>query len=71
MTRLATGALAGLPDGLSAELALELGGGVRLGGQQLSVHVDGFPGAGRGPAQLGAVGGLPRAEQQAIGFALY
>ena len=63
-------ALPGLLDGLGAQLALALGGGVRLGGQQLRVHVGGFPAVVRGPAQLGAVGGLALAEQQVIRFAL-
>ena len=63
-------ALAGLPDGLGAQLALALGGGVRLGGQELGVEVGGFAAAGRGPAQLGAVGGLALTEQQVIGFTL-
>jgi hypothetical protein len=48
--------LAGLLDGLGAEFALALGGGVRLGGQQLGVEVGGFAAAARGPAMLGAVG---------------
>ena len=64
------GALAGLPDGLGAQFAFALGGGVRFGGQQLSVEVGGFAAAGRGPAELGAVGGLALAEQQVIGFAV-
>ena len=64
------GALAGLPDGLGAQLALTLGGGVRLGGQQLGVEVGGFAATGRGPAQLSAVGGLALTEQQVIGFTL-
>ena len=63
-------ALPGLPDGFGAELALALGGGVRLGGQQLGVDVGGFAAAVRGPAELGAVGGFALAEQQVIRFAL-
>ena len=47
------GALAGLPDGLGPELALAFGGGVRLGGQQLDVQVDGFAAAVRRPAEPG------------------
>src|ERR1017187_8938683 len=64
------GALAGLLDGLGAEFALAFGGGMRLGGQQLGVEVGGFAAAGRGPAELGAVGGLALTEQQVIGFAV-
>ena len=63
-------ALAGLPDGLGAELALALGGGVRLGGQELGVEVGCFAAVGGRPAELGAVGGLARTEQQVIGFTL-
>ena len=63
-------ALPGLLDGLGAELALALGGGVRLGGQQLRVQVRGLPAAARAPAELGAVGGLSLAEQQIVRFAL-
>ncbi len=63
-------ALAGLPDGLGAELALALSGGVRLGGQELGVEVGCFAATGRGPAQLSAVGGLALTEQQVIGFTL-
>ena len=43
---------------------------MRLGGQQLRVQVGGFPAAVRGPAELGAVGGLALAEQQVIRLAL-
>ena len=63
-------ALAGLPDGLGPEFALALGGGVRLGGQQLRVQVGGLPAITRRPAQLGAVGGFALAEQQVVRFAL-
>ena len=63
-------ALPGFPDGLGAELALALGGGVRLGGQQLRVDVGSLPASVRAPAELGAVGGLALAEQQVIRFAL-
>ena len=63
-------ALPGLLDGLGAQLALALGGGVRLGGQQQLVQVGGFPAAIRVPAELGAVGGLALAEQQVVRFAL-
>jgi hypothetical protein len=61
-------ALAGLPDGLSAELALALGGRVRLSGKQLRVDVGGLAAAGRGAAELRAVGGLALVEQQVIRF---
>ena len=63
-------ALPGLLDGLGPQFALAFGGGVRLGGQQLRVHVGGFPAVARGPAELGAVGGLALAEQQVIRLAL-
>ena len=63
-------ALAGLPDGLGPELALALGGGVQLGGQQLHVQVGGFAAITRRPAQLGAIWGLALAEQQVIRLAL-
>jgi hypothetical protein len=62
------GALPGLPDGPGAQFALALGGGVRLGRQQLGVHVGGFAAIGWGPAKLGAVGSPALAEQQVIGF---
>jgi hypothetical protein len=64
------GALAGLPDSLSAQFALALRSSVRLGGHQLAVHVCGLATIGRGPAELGAIGGLALAEQPVIGFAL-
>jgi hypothetical protein len=64
------GALAGLLDGLGAQFALAFGGGVRLGGQQLGVEVGGFAAAGRGPAQLRAVGSLAFTEQQVVVFAV-
>ena len=63
-------ALPGLPDGLGPQLALALGGGVRLGGQQLRVQVGGFPAAVRRPAQLGAIRRLALAEQQVVRLAL-
>jgi hypothetical protein len=63
-------ALPGLLDGLGPELALALDGGVRLGGQQLRVQVGGFAAVARRPAQLGAIGGLPLAEQQVVRLAL-
>ena len=59
-----------LLDGLGPQFALALGGGVRLGGQQLRVQVGGFPAAARRPAELGAVGGLALAEQQVVRLAL-
>ena len=46
-------ALAGLLDGLGPQLAFAFGGRVRLGGQQLRVHVGGFAAAIRRPAQPG------------------
>ena len=64
-------ALPRLLDGLEAQVAAAFGGRVRLGGQQPGVEVGGFAGVGRGPAELSAVGGLPLAEQQVIGFAIY
>jgi hypothetical protein len=63
-------ALTGIFDGLGAEFAFALGGGVRLSGQQLRVKIRGLPAAIRGPAELGAVGGFALAEQQVIRFAL-
>ena len=45
-------------------------GSVRLGGQQLGVHVGVFAAIARRPAQLGAVRGLAFAEQQVVRFAL-
>jgi len=44
---------------------------MRLSGQKLGVDVGGFAHISRGPSQLSAVGGLPLAEQQVIGFAIY
>ena len=63
-------ALPGLPDGLGPQLALALGGRVRLRREQQLVHVGGFPAAIRAPAELGAIGPLALAEQQVIRFAL-
>ncbi len=63
-------ALPGLLGRLDPELALAVGGGVRLGGQQLRVQVGGFATAVWRPAQLGAVRGLALAEQQVIRLAL-
>jgi hypothetical protein len=63
-------ALPGLPDSLGPQLALALGSGVRLGGQQLGVHVGRLAAAGRRPAQLSAVGGLALAEQPVVRLAL-
>jgi hypothetical protein len=57
-------------DRLGAEFALALGGGVRFGGQELGVQVDGFATAAGRPAELGAVESLPLAEQQIVRFAL-
>ena len=59
-------ALPGLPGGLDPQLALAVGGGVRLGGQQPGVQVGGFAAAVGGLAQPGAVGGFALAEQQVI-----
>ena len=64
------GALARLLDSLGTQLALALGGRVRLGRQQLSVHVGRLAAAGRGPTQLRAIGGLTFAEQQVVRFTL-
>ena len=63
-------ALPGLLNGFGPQLALAVGGGVRLGGQQRGVQVGGFPAAARWSAQPGAVRGLALAEQQVIRFAL-
>ena len=63
-------ALPGLLGRLDPELALAVGGGVRLGGQQLRVQVGGLAAAVWRPAQRGAVGGLALAEQQVIRLAL-
>jgi hypothetical protein len=64
------GALAGLLDGLGAELTFALGGGVRLGRQQQLVHVGSFAPAIRAPAELGAVGSLALAKQQVVRLSL-
>ena len=64
------GTLAGLLDGLGAELALAFGGGVRLGGEQRLVYLRGLAAAGGRPAQRGAVGGLPLAEEKVIRLTL-
>ncbi len=63
-------ALPGFPDGLGAQLAFAFGGGVRLGRQQLSVHVIGFPAITWRPAQPGAIRGFALTEQQIVRFAL-
>ena len=63
-------ALPGLSDSFGPQLALALGGGVRLGGQELRVQVGSFPAAVWRPAQPGAVGSLPLAEQKVVRFAL-
>ncbi len=63
-------ALPGLLDGLGAEFAFAVGGGVRLGGQQLGVQVGGLAAVTRRPAERGAVGCLSLAEQQIVRFAL-
>jgi hypothetical protein len=63
-------ARARLAGRLGPQLTLALGGGVRLGGQQLRVQVSSLPAAVRGPAQLGAVRGLALAEQQVIRLAV-
>ena len=44
-------ALPSLPGGLDPEFAPPLGGGMRLGGQQLRVQVSGFAAVSRRPAQ--------------------
>jgi len=62
-------ALPRFPDGLGAEFALALGGGVRLGGQQRGVQVGGLAAAARRAAELGAVGGFALAEQQVVRLA--
>src|SRR6185369_1708129 len=64
------GTLAGLAGGLGAELALAFGGGVRLGGEQRLVYLRGLAAAGGRPAQRGAVGGLPPAEQKVVRLTL-
>ena len=63
-------ALAGLLDGLGAELAFALGGGVRLGGQQLRVQVGSFAATVRRPAQPGSIRSFTLAEEQIVRFAL-
>ena len=63
-------ALPSLPDRLGPQLALALGGRVRLGGQQQLVHVGGFPAAVRVPAEVGAIGRLALTEQQVIRLTL-
>ena len=63
------GALPGLLDRLGTEFTFALGGGVRLGRQQLRVQVTSFPAITRRPAQLGAVGCLALAEQQIVRLA--
>jgi hypothetical protein len=63
-------ALPGLPDGLGAQLALTLGGGVRLGGQQRLVQVGGFLPVRRRPPQRGAVRALTLAEQKIVRLTL-
>ncbi len=63
-------ALAGLPGGLDPQFGAALGGGVRLGGQQLRGQVGGFAAVARWAAELGAVGSFTLAEQQVIRFAL-
>ena len=63
-------ALTGLSDRLGAQLAFAVGGGVRLGGQQLRVNVGGFAAVAGRPAELGAVEGSAFAEQQVVRLAL-
>jgi hypothetical protein len=63
-------ALPGLLDGLGPELALALGGGMRLSGQQLSVQVGGLAAVAWRAAELIAVGSFTLAEQQIVRFAL-
>jgi hypothetical protein len=63
-------ALPGFLDGLGEQLALALGCGVRLSGEQCLVEVGGFASAVRGPAELGAVRSLSLAEQQVVRLAL-
>jgi hypothetical protein len=62
--------LPGLLDGLGAEFAFAFGGGVRLGGQELSVQVGGFAAVAWRAAELCAVGSFALAEQQIVRFAL-
>jgi hypothetical protein len=57
-------ALPGLLDGLGPEFAFALGGGVWLGGQQLSVEVTGFPAISRRPAQPGGFEPGQRVERE-------
>jgi hypothetical protein len=63
-------ALPGLLDGLGPELAFALGGGVRLGGQQLRVQVGSFAAAVRRPAQPGSIRSFTLAKEQIVRFAL-
>jgi hypothetical protein len=62
--------LPGLSDRFGPQLALALGRGVRLDGQQPRVQVGGFAAAAGGPAELGAIGGPALAEQQVVRLAL-
>jgi hypothetical protein len=62
--------LAGLLGGFDPQFAAALGGGVRLGGQQLRVQVGGLAAVAGWAAELGAVRSLTLAEQQVIRFAL-
>jgi hypothetical protein len=64
------GTLPGLLDSLGPQLALALGGGIRLGSQQQLVDLGDFAPTIRAPAELDAVGSLALAEQQVIRFAL-
>ena len=63
-------ALAGLLRGFDPQFVLAVGGGVRLGGQQLRVKVRGFAAVAGGPTQRGAVRGFAFAEQQVVGLSL-
>jgi hypothetical protein len=59
-------ALPRLTGGLQPQLALALGGGARLGGQQFRVDVRCFPATARRPAQRGAIRSSVLTEQQVI-----
>jgi hypothetical protein len=64
------GALAGLLGGFDPQFALAVGGGVRFGSQQPSVHVRDLPAAVRRSAQRGAIRGFSLAEEEVVGLAL-
>ena len=63
-------ALPRLLYGVDAQLAVALGSGMRLGGQQPGVDVRRFPVIRGRPAQLGAIRGLALPEQQVIGVVI-